>query len=165
MSVKKKDRHISMNEPLGKSRTLVHQILMITHPREFDKQGKQIRKPGLLGEGQPLQAFGLDILACGKRIHAACYQAGEIYLRDQKTLEERTRYHKQAIEHCDSILRQIDLCIFNYADKSKKKRKSFLYLAKLTLDTKHSLQDRMNRDQLIYNHKYVAPQRVYRRGR
>ena len=80
MSVKTKDRHKSKRECLQKSRELVNYILVLTRPREFDESGKQVRKPGLLGEGQPFQAFGLDIIKCGKSIHAACYQASEIYL-------------------------------------------------------------------------------------
>lgn len=80
MSVKTKDRHKSKRECLQKSRELVNYILVLTRPREFDEFGKQVKKPGLLGEGQPFQAFGLDIIKCGKGIHAACYQASEIYL-------------------------------------------------------------------------------------
>lgn len=165
MSVKKKDRHISMNEPLGKSRTLMNQILLITHPREFDSNGHQLRKPGLLGDGQAFQCFGLDILNCGKRIHAACYQAGEIYLKDKASFDTRTKYHNDALEYCNSILRMLDLCIFQYAGQSKKKRQSFFYVGKLTRDVKHSIQDRMNRDKLIYEDKYIAPKRAWRRGR
>lgn len=164
MSVKTKDRHVSKQECLGLSRVLVQQILIITRPREFDKNGKQIRKPGLLGEGQPLQAFGIDLLKCGKAIHSCCYQACEIYLKDKETLNKRTMFHKQAIEYCDSILRQLDLCIFEYADKSKKKRKSFEHIGRLTHNVKRSLQDRLNRDNLIYLHNYTAPKK-YRRGR
>ena len=109
MSVKKKDRHVSKRECLGKSRELMNYILVLTRPREFDKDGKQIQKPGLLGEGQPLQAFGYDILTCGKRIHAACYDACEIYLKDEESLEARTKLHKQAIKYCDSLFRIIIL--------------------------------------------------------
>ncbi len=164
MSVKKKDRHVSRREALGKSRELVNQILIITRPREFDKDGKQIHKPGLLGEGQPLQAFGYDLLKCGKGIHAACYQASEIYLKDKESLEARNKYHRQAIEYCDSIFRQIDLCIYQYAKNNKSKRRSFEYLARLTKNTKESIQDRVNRDKLIFQHKYT-PQQSFRRGR
>lgn len=164
MSVKTKDRHVSKQECLGLSRILVQQILIITRPREFDQDGKQICKPGILGEGQPLHAFGLDLLKCGKAIHACCYQANKIYLKNKQTLDERTALHKKAIEYCDSILRQLDLCIFTYAQKSKKKRKSFNYVIQLTYKTKRSLQDRLNRDDLIYHHNYVSD-KVYRRGR
>ena len=69
MSVKVKDRHISKQHCLYKARDLMGYILVLTRPREFDKDGKQICKPGLLGEGQPLQAFELDIIKCGKGIH------------------------------------------------------------------------------------------------
>lgn len=82
MSVKVKDRHISKQHCLYKARDLMGYILVLTRPREFDKDGKQICKPGLLGEGQPLQAFGLDIIKCGKGIHACCYEASKINLKD-----------------------------------------------------------------------------------
>lgn len=139
-------------------------ILILTRPREFDKDGKQIRKPGLLGEGQPLQAFGVDLLRCGKSIHAACYQACDIYLNSKKTLEERTEYYKQGVSYCDSIFRLTDLCIFEYALNNKKKRKSFEHLARLTKEMKESLQDRMNRDKLIYENNYKA-EKIHKRGR
>lgn len=163
MSVKVKDRHPSKHECLQKARELMDYILILTRPREFDKDGNQIQKPGLLGEGQPLQAFGYDLLACGKRIHADCYQAAEIYLNNQKTLSERTNYHRDAIKYCDSIFRLIDLCIYQYARNSKKKRKSFEHLARLNKTMKAALQDRMNRDKLIYQHQYTTEKR-YRKG-
>lgn len=164
MSVKVKDRHVSKQECLGLSRNLVSQILILVRPREFDKDGKQIQKPGILGEGQPLQAFGLDILRCGKAIHANCYQACDIYLKDKETLKQRTEFHKEAIKYCDSILRQLDLCIFEYGKNNKKKRHSFEYVARLTYKVKRSLQDRLNRDVLIYQHNYTGGTH-YRRGR
>lgn len=139
-------------------------ILILTRPREFDQSGKQIQKPGLLGEGQPLQAFGYDLLKCGKAIHADCYQACEIYLDSKETLEKRNDYHKKALTYCDSIFRQIDLCIFQYARSNQKKRKSFEHLARLTKATKESLYDRINRDKLIYEHRY-RPEPLHRRGR
>lgn len=164
LSVKKKDRHKSKRECLQKSRELINYILILTRPREFDKDGKQIRKPGLLGEGQPLQAFGYDLLRCGKNIHAECYQACEIYLKDELTLAQRNEYHRKAISFCDSIFRQIDLCIYQYALTNKKKRTSFEHLARLTKATKESLQDRMNRDKLIFEDKYES-KKLHRRGR
>lgn len=165
MSVRKKDRHVSKREALGKSRELMNYILILTRPREFDKDGQQIQRPGLLGEGQPFQAFGLDIIKCGKGIHAACYQASLINLKEDKSsLDSRNKYHKLAIEYCDSIFRQIDLCIYQYAKNNKKKRNSFEHLARLTKATKESIQDRINRDQLMYEHKYKAI-KSYRRGR
>ena len=139
-------------------------ILILTRPREFDKDGKQIQKPGLLGEGQPLQAFGYDILTCGKRIHAACYDACQIYLKDKETLQARTDLHKLAIIYCDRLFRMIDLCIFQYAKNNKKKRRSFECLARLVKAQKESLLDRLNRDKLIYEQRYQAP-KMRRRGR
>lgn len=164
MSVKKKDRHVSKRECLGKSRELMNFILILTRPREFDKDGKQTQKPGLLGEGQPLLAFGSDILTCGKCIHAACYNACEINLRDRKSLDARNKLHEQTIRYCDSLFRLIDLCIFQYAKNNKKKRRSFEHLARLVKAQKDSLYDRMNRDKLIYEQKYEYP-RMKRRGR
>lgn len=142
MSVKVKDRHLSKQDCLYKARELVGYILVLTRPREFDKDGKQICKPGLLGEGQPLQAFGYDIIKCGKGIHACCYEACKINLKDKETLTKRNEYHNKAIEYCDSIFRQIDLCIYQYAQNSKKKRRSFEHLARLTKKVKESIQDR-----------------------
>ena len=164
MSVKKKDRHVSKRECLGKSRELMNYILILTRPREFDKDGKQIQKPGLLGEGQPLQAFGIDILTCGKRIHATCYDACEINLKDKQSLDDRTQLHRQAIRYCDSLFRIIDLCIFQYAKNNKKKRRSFEHLARLVKIQKDSLLDRINRDKLIYEQNYQRPI-MKRRGR
>lgn len=164
MSVKKKDRHVSKRECLGKSRELMNYILVLTRPREFDKDGKQIQKPGLLGEGQPLQAFGYDILTCGKRIHAACYDACEIYLKDEDSLQARNELHRHAIKYCDSLFRLIDLCIFQYAKTNKKKRRSFECLARLVKAQKESLLDRLNRDRLIYEQQYKRPP-IKRRGR
>ena len=42
MSVKVKDRHLSKQDCLYKARELVGYILVLTRPREFDKDGKQI---------------------------------------------------------------------------------------------------------------------------
>lgn len=164
MSVKRKDRHISKSECLGKSRELMDYILVLTRPREYNEDGKQIRKAGLLGEGQPLQAFGYDFINCGKHIHAACYEACDIYLKDETSLKERTQYHEQAIELCKSMLRLIDLCIYQYAKNNKRKLKSFEHLARLVKSQKDSLCDRINRDKLIYENKYSAP-KIKRRGR
>jgi hypothetical protein len=44
-----------------------------------------------LGEGQPLMAFGYDLLRCGKSIHAACYTAVSIKLKDIETLNKRKK--------------------------------------------------------------------------
>lgn len=164
MSVKRKDRHVSKSESLGKSRELMNYILVLTRPREYNEDGKQIQKAGLLGEGQPLQAFGYDFIKCGKRIHAACYDACGIYLKDKDSLDRRTQLHSQAIELCKSMLRMIDLCIYQYAKSNTRKRKSFEYLARLVKAQKDSLHDRVNRDKLIYEDKYSAP-KIKRRGR
>lgn len=164
MSVRIKDRHVSKNASLGKSREVMSYILILTRPREFDKDGKTIVKPGLLGEGQPLQAFGLDILKCGKGAHACCYEANRIYLKDKDTLDKRNTYHQKALEYCNSLFRQIDLCIYQYARNNKKKRRSFEHLAKLNYGLKQTILDRMNRDKLIYEHNYKVVRRP-RRGR
>lgn len=164
MSVKKKDRHISKGEALGKARELVSYTLILTRPRQFDENGKQIQKPGILGEGQPLQVFGIDIVTCAKRIHAACYEAYQINLKNEQTLIARNEYHLKAIEYCKSILRMIDFCINQYAKNNKKKRNSFEHLAHLTKIQIDCLQDRINRDKLIFEHNYKAP-KIIRRGR
>ncbi len=114
MSVKKKDRHISKSECLNQTRVLIQFIMVLTRPR-IDHDDGTTTKPGILGEGQPYIAFGADLFKCGKAIHANCYQALEIYLKDEDTLESRRKYFKTAIEYCDSIMRLIDLCIFQYA--------------------------------------------------
>ena len=162
MSVKKKNRHVSKSECLGKSRELIHYILILTRPRQFNEDGQQIQKPGLLGEGQPLQAFGYDMLTCGKRIHAACYDACRIYLKDAETLRARTELHQRAIDYCKSIMRMIDLCIFQYARNDKKKLRSFEHLARLVKLQLDSLYDRINRDKLIFEDKYKTPRRLHR---
>lgn len=153
MSVKKKDRHKSNQEPLEKARKLVEQILILVRQAEYDESGKRIHKAGILGEGQPLQVFGLELIRSGKKVHAECYQGCKVYLKDKQSLKERRMYFKEAIECCDSIFRQLDLCIFQYGT-SQKKRKSFEYLARLNKDTKASIQDRLNRDNLIYQDLY-----------
>ena len=164
MSVKKKDRHQACSEPLDFARRLTHQALILTHTREFDEFGKQIRKPGILAEGQPFFAFGRDCLDLSKRIHAKCYEALSIKLKDSNTLEQRTDLHKQAVEYCKSILRLMDLCIYEYGETNKKKRSSFTYFSKLAYDTMKSIQDRINRDKLIFEHNYY-PSIHHRRGR
>jgi hypothetical protein len=155
MSVKLKDRHLAKKDCLQKSRELINYILILTRPREYNEEGKQIQKPGLLGEGQALSAFGIDILKCGKRIHACCFNACNIYIKNKETYEARREYFYEAIKYCDSIFRQIDLCIFQYAKNNKKKRNSFYHLSKLNLTMKRSIQDRMNRDKIIYEHNYL----------
>lgn len=163
MSVKKRDRHTSKNDILNQVRKLNEQLLILTRPREFDNKGNQITKPGLLGEGQPLQAFGLDIFKCGKAIHSACWQASKIYLRDEETLAARKGFYDKALAYCTSILQQLDLCLYTYARNNKKKRKSFEYAARLTYNVKQGIYDRINRDKLIYLHQYTSPKHKYRR--
>lgn len=159
VSVKKKDRHVSGKESLERSRALVNYILVLTRPRRFDKRGKQIQKPGILAEGQAYSAFGLDILTCGKKIHAACYQGVSIHLKDIDTLTQRREHFNRGIEYCNVILRLVDLCIYQYALYSAKKQRSFEHLAQLVRDTKISIQDRINRDNLIYEQKYAQDEK------
>lgn len=164
MSVKKKDRHVSKQECLNKSRYLIDYILILVRPSEYNKDGKKIRKAGILGQGQPFQVFGLDLIKCGKALHSNCYKACQIYLKDKITLETRNKYHKQALEYCDYIFQQVDLCIFQYAQNNKSKMKSFKHLSRLTYDVKQSILDRMNRDKLIYEGNYID-KKTFRRGR
>lgn len=74
MAVKKVDRKLARLEPLYKARELFNYILAITHPAEYDKDGKRTRRSEILGEGQPLQIFGYDIITCSRKIHANCYE-------------------------------------------------------------------------------------------
>lgn len=156
MSVKAKDRHKAKRECLQKSRELVKYVLLLTQPKEFDKNGKQIRKPGPLAEGQPFYAFGNDLIRLSKQIHAACYTGCEINLKNEQTFYQRKEAWDSAIKYCDSIFRQIDLCIFQYAQNSKKKFNSFKHLAELTWSTKKALQDRINRDTLISTQRHYV---------
>ena len=151
MSVKKKDRHLSRSECLNLARNLVMQVMTITRPAIKNDDGKVI-KPGILGTGQAFAAFGADLLRSSKAVHANCYQAVQIYIKDAETLKQRNEFFKKAIEQCDSMLRQLDLCIFQYARKNKKKRKSFGYVAKLVHDMKQGIYIRMNLDNLILQH-------------
>lgn len=102
MAVKKVDRKLARLEPLYKARDLFNYILTLTHPAEYDKDGKRTRRSGILGEGQPLQVFGY----CGKKINTN----SEIRLKNKETLEAKDKYHKEAIQYCDCILRLVDLC-------------------------------------------------------
>lgn len=148
MAVKKADRHKSRSECLEKSRKLVVQALSLTRPAMENDDGSHI-KPGPLGYGQPFYAFGNDIMSCAKKVHAECYKATEIYIKEKEDMDKRNEYFHKALEYCDSILRQLDLCIFAYAQNNKKKRKSFYYMARLTNDQKSSIYDRMNLDTFI----------------
>ena len=131
MAVKKVDRKLARLEPLYKARDLFNYILTLTHPAEYNKDGKRTRRSGILGEGQPLQVFGYDIITCGKKIHAN----SETRLKNKETLEAKNKYHKEAIKYCDCILRLVVL----YAQENKKKFKSFMHLAELAKISKDSI--------------------------
>ncbi len=151
MSVKKKDRHLSRSECLNRARKLVQQTLILTRPAITNDDGSTI-KPGILGYGQPYYAFGVDLFNNAKAIHANCYQAVDIYIKDQITLNSRNEFFKRALNYCDSILRLLDLCIFQYGQSSKKKMRSFQYVAELTKSIKDSIYERMNLDNMILQH-------------
>lgn len=151
MSVKKKDRHLSRSECLNLARKLIMQVMIVTRPAIVEDDGKVI-KPGILGTGQAYSAFGADLLRSAKAVHANCYQAVQIYIRDADTLKQRNEFFKKALDQCDSMLRQLDLCIFQYARKNKKKQRSFAYIASLIKDMKDGIYTRMNLDNLILQH-------------
>lgn len=151
MSVKKKDRHLSRSDCLNLARKLVSQVMTLTRPAVENDDGT-VTKPGILGTGQAFSAFGADLLRSAKAVHANCYQAVDIYIKDAETLTRRNEFFKKAIDQCDSILRQIDLCIYQYARHNKKKRKSFKFVAKLTHIMKDGIYTRMNLDNLILQH-------------
>lgn len=148
MSVKTKDRHLSRSECLNDSRKLVQQILILVRPAISNEDGSFV-KAGILGSGQAFQMFGNDMFNCAKRIHGNCYQAVDIYIKTQEDLDKRNQYFKTALEYCDSIMRLLDLCIFLYAKKNKRKMRSFSYVAKLTKEVKTSIYERMNLDNMI----------------
>lgn len=127
------------------------QTMILTRPAIQNDDGTVI-KPGILGAGQAFTAFGADLLRSAKAVHANCYQAVQIYIEDADTLKKRNEYFKKALEQCDSMLRQLDLCIYQYARKNKKKRKSFVFVAKLVRDAKDGIHIRMNLDSLILQH-------------
>ena len=97
MSVKVKDRHISKQHCLYKARDLMGYILVLTRPREFDKDGKQICNLDCLERVNLFRRFGLDIIKCGKGIHACCYEASKINLKDKDTLTRRNEYHNKPL--------------------------------------------------------------------
>lgn len=154
MSVKKKDRNVAGNLSLEKAHRLLDYILILTRPEEYDRSGKRIQRAGHLGYGQPFQVFGLDIIKYGKAIQSSCYDAYKTVLRDEETWLQKTKSNRQAVGYCDQILKLVDYCIYHYAKNSKKKRKSFEHLAKLTYQLKLVLLDRINRDKLIYERCY-----------
>lgn len=155
MSVKKKDRHYANNDPLNHARKLMDYILILTRPRQFDENGEKIKKAGWLGEGQPLQAFGIDFLSLSKKIHAKCYNACHTTLKNKETLDYRTEQLRKALEYCDSIYRQLDYCIFHYGSNNKKKYRSFTHCARLVKELKDAIYTRLNKDKLIYEQKYI----------
>lgn len=148
MSVKKKDRHLSKSECLNRARNLVLQVMSLTRPVIQNDDGSVI-KAGILGTGQSYSAFGADLLHSAKSVHANCYQAVDIYIKTKEDLDKRNEYFKKAISYCDSILRLLDLCIFQYARNNKRKMRSFAFVAKLTKDVKSSIKERMNLDNMI----------------
>lgn len=148
MSVKKKDRHLSRSECLNRARKLVQQVMILTRPLIQNEDGTQT-KPGILGAGQPYYAFGIDLFNSAKAVHSYCYQGVEIYIKDQETLNSRNEYFKKAIQYCDSMMRLLDLCIFQYARTNKRKMRSFVYVASLIKDVKDCLYQRMNLDNMI----------------
>ena len=151
MSVKKKDRHLSRSECLNRSRKLVQQTLILTRPVIVNDDGTTT-KPGILGSGQPYYAFGIDLFNNAKAIHANCYQAVDIYIKDQESLDTRNKFFKKALNYCDSVLRLLDLCIFQYGQTNQKKMRSFLFVAQLTKSIKDSIYERMNLDNMILQH-------------
>ena len=151
MSVKKKDRHLSRSECLNRARKLVLQVMILVRPIIQNDDGS-VTKPGILGTPMAFQSFGNDILKCAKNVHAECYQAVEIYIKTPEDLNNRNSHFKQAIEYCDSILRLLDLCIFQYARNNKRKRKSFAFVAFLAKNVKDGIYQRMNLDNMILQH-------------
>ncbi len=151
MSVKKKDRHLSRSECLNRARILVHQVMILTRPMIINDDGTKT-KPGILGDGQAFQSFGSDLLRSAKAIHAYCYRGVDIYIKTKEDLDKRNEYFKKAIEQCDSILRLLDLCIFQYARKNKRKMRSFAYVCQLSKNVKSGIQERMNLDNMILQH-------------
>lgn len=153
MAVKKKDRKVSENSYLNDARALVKQIAILTRGPEVLEDGRT-SKPGLLGNSRDFQAFGCNLLNSSKRAHGCAYQASKTHLKDLKTLETRAEFYYKSIAYCDSMLRELDLCKFMHQN-SKKKTNSLNYVVKLVYTLKQSLQDRINRDKLIYEQQYM----------
>lgn len=156
MAVRKKDRHQAKTECVQKANELVNYILVLVRPREFDYKGKQLCRPGILGEGQAFSAFGSDILTAGKAIHGLCYEGCNTYLHDEESLLQRRKFFERAIRQCDAIFRLIDMCCYQYGRTNRNKMRSFQHLAQLNKGVKITLLDRMNRDNLIYQQKYSS---------
>lgn len=153
LAVKKKDRKLAKNDSLNHSRRLVNQVLIITRPRQQNPDGTY-SKPGILGNPHHFQVFGANIIKFAKLVHLNTQLGHQIKIKDEKTYLQRKEYFTNAINYCDVVLQDLDLCIFHYASNNKKKRKSLEYVAKLTYTTKQSLYDRINRDKMIYNTHY-----------
>jgi len=122
--------------------------MILTRPA-LEHDGGSRTKPGILGYGQPYTAFGADLFRTAERIHANCYQANSIFIKCKADMDKRNEYFKTAIDLCDSILRILDLCIYQYALNNKKKRKSFNYVAKLTWELKKCIYERKRLDNFI----------------
>ena len=133
MAVKKVDRELARLDPLYKARDLFNYILTLTHPAEYDKDGKRTRRSGILGEGQPLQVFGYDIITCGKD---SCQQLRGKWdkTKNKETLEAKNKYHKEAIKY---VIAYYGLLF--YAQENKRKLKSFMHLAELAKISKDSI--------------------------
>ena len=153
MSVKKKDRHLAKNDSLNHTRKLINQVLILTRPYQKFPDGTCI-KPGILGNPQYFQMFGANIVKYSKLIHTNVYLGIKTKLKNKESLEKRKEYFTNALNYCDIVLQDLDLCIYNYAQNNKKKKKSFEYVANLTYTVKKSLKDRINRDKILYDRYY-----------
>lgn len=151
MSVKKKDRSISNKECLNNSRKMFQQLLSLTKPKTLKIDGTWTRN-GILGYGQPYEVFGIDFLKKAKRIHTLCLLACDVKLKNEASKERKDKHFNEAIELCDSILHDLDLCIQMYGTSNARK-KSLGFFAKLTKDTKESIKLRQKLDGYILQNK------------
>lgn len=135
------------------ARRAMSQALIIGHPEEYNNKGQKIRRAGVLGKGQAYTIFGSDIIRNAKLAHGLCYSASKIHLKDEETLNKRVEKHEKAIEYCRSTLRQLDFCLREYG-RTESKRRSINYMSKIAFDMIKALQDRINRDRLIYKQHY-----------
>ena len=149
MFVKKKDRNISAKESLNRSRTLFQQVLTLTRMKTLKVDGTWTRN-GILGYGQAYDVFGKDFIISAKEIHSLCYQGCNIKLDSKETFDRRRKFFNEAIELCDKIMREIDLCLFMYGTTNHKRR-SISYVGKLAKDVKNSLVQRKQLDTSILN--------------
>jgi hypothetical protein len=138
MSVKTADRHLSKVAYLNDARKLVLQVLVLTRPSKQKANGKY-NSPGALGSQYLYSAFGASILDSAKRVHGNCFAASEIEVRTKEDLDKVNKFFDAAIGYCDSILRELDLCIF--VVQSEKKRNSYWYLADLARACKLSIEE------------------------